>query len=63
MVKVVINPTPEQRGSGLTAQVSWDNDELMAALKKVVNLKERSEKIVAIEVDEFGIKLRLQYLT
>lgn len=61
-MKVLINPTREQLGSGLTASVTWDNPDVKTAMNRLFNVHGRREKITQIEISREGIVARMEYI-
>ena len=60
-MKVLVNPTKEQSGSGLTASVTWDNPDVQTAMNLLFNVQGQREKIVQIEINSEGIVARMEY--
>lgn len=58
-MEIKFNPTEEEKGSGATAQISWENPRLMACLDNLFAVRER-EKIVSVEITREGITVRLE---
>ena len=61
-MKVLINPTKTQSGSGLTASCSWENHDMKKALNILFGVNEQKEKIIQIEISDDGIVARLEYV-
>lgn len=61
MMKVLINPTKEQTGNGLTASVTWDNPDVQTAMNLLFNVQGQREKITQIEITKDGIVARMEY--
>ena len=60
-MKVLINPTKEETGSGLTASVTWSNPDVQTAMNLLFNVHGQREKITQIEITEDGIVARMEY--
>ena len=61
-MKVLINPSKEESGSGLTASVSWENPDVLAAFNLLFNVHGLREKITQIEISNDGIVARIKYM-
>jgi hypothetical protein len=61
-MKVLINPTKEQSGSGSTASVTWDNPGTRSAMNMLFSVKTQIERLVQIEITSEGITARLEHV-
>lgn len=61
-MRVLINPERDDRGDGPTAQVSWKNDALLAALDRLFAVR-GGERIAQLEIDHWGITARFESTT
>lgn len=59
MFKVLINPTREEAGTGLTSFASWDNPDTLRGLQTMFNITNK-ERLVQVEVSAQGITVRLE---
>lgn len=57
-MKVLINPTYEQRGSGVTAVARWQHPDCQAAMNALFGLKP-NEHITQLEIDAKAITVRI----
>lgn len=57
-MKVVINPTPDERGAGSTASISWNSPAMERHLRNLFGLL-KEERIRQLEVDQEGITCRI----
>lgn len=57
-MKVILTPTREQIGSGLTSQASWDNPTTIMHLNKIFNI-EYGEEITQLEITESVLTARI----
>ena len=60
-MKVLINPTKTETGSGLTAELTWQNPDVQAAFEKLFGVNPKTERLMQIEIDSEGITARLEY--
>ena len=58
-IEVKFDPSPSDRGSGLTAQLSWAHPNMIAALSMAIDLRE-GERIKTVEISRDGITVRLE---
>ena len=61
-MKVLINPTKNETGSGLTASVSWDNPDTKSAIESLFRVNPKTERLLQIEISREGIEARLEYI-
>lgn len=61
-MRVLINPTNNETGSGLTSQVSWENPDTRAALESLFGVNKKTERLVQVEISKDGITARLEYV-
>jgi cell division protein ZapA (FtsZ GTPase activity inhibitor) len=59
-MKVLINPSETESGSGLASTIAWNNPDVLAGLNVMFNIQQRREKIVQIEITQDGITARLE---
>jgi hypothetical protein len=57
-MKVVINPTEDEKKSGLTSVANWHSDDVIAHLRVIFGIK-LNEHISQIEVDKDRITVRI----
>lgn len=58
-MRIVINPTSEEEGSGLTSSVTWEYLEVVSALNAIFRIR-KGESIGQLEVDKNGITARIK---
>lgn len=57
-MEIKFNPPPSEKGSGITAFISFTQPEFKAAIENII-CKRDSETIGSIEIDRDGITVRL----
>lgn len=57
-MKVLINPSLSEKGSGTTSFAGWDRPDVVAAMNFLFTIKD-GERIEQIEVDSHGITARI----
>jgi hypothetical protein len=56
---VKINPSNNEQGCGLTSTVSWSNPDTLRCLNQLFRINSY-EKIIQLEVDNWGIVARIE---
>lgn len=59
-MRVLFDPKPDERGSGVTSSVTWDNPELYEAMRTLFHIKDQYEELESIEVSHDGIIARVR---
>lgn len=59
-MNVLINPTKEESGSGITAQATWQNPTVQAAFNRMFGMDTNCERITQIEITSEWITARLE---
>jgi len=54
MFKVVINPKPEEQGTGITSVRRWEDPEVLDSLRKLFDMTS-NEVLLQLEISEIGI--------
>ena len=58
-MKVIINPSLDERGSGMSSFATWSDPEMREMLYKLFGIQP-NEKIIQVEVDHEGIQVRIE---
>ena len=59
-MKVLINPSREESGSGLASSIAWQNPDVIRAINQMFAISAH-EQIVQIEITPDGITARMEY--
>lgn len=62
MLKVLVLPTPAEKGSGVTSSISYDNPDFRSALRQMFHCNP-NEQITQIEIDGDGITARFELVS
>lgn len=60
-MKVILYPTDAEKLTGQTSSMAWKNPQLVAAINKLFRVTP-GERIVQVEVDNYGLTVRFESL-